>query len=263
LRVSGNVDPDIEKPAPISVAELTVTEAVPVEERVTDCEVAEFTATLPNARLVALMFSVGTEAFSCMANVWEILPAFAVKVAACAAETAETVAENMAAVAPAGTMTEAGTATEELLLERLTAKPPLAAAAFSVTEQASVPDPVIDELAHESELSTGAPVPLRLTEAEAPVEELLAIMSCPVTTPAAEGSNCTVSVAAWFGFKVSGNVAPEIEKPAPLSVAELTVTAAVPVELRVTDRVAAVFTATVPKVMLFALMLRVGTAAFN
>jgi hypothetical protein len=38
-----------------------------------------------------------------------------------------------------------------------------------------------------------------------------------------------------LGFRVKGKVAPENEKPAPVKVAELTVTAVVPVELRLND----------------------------
>ena len=53
----------------------------------------------------------------------------------------------------AGTVTKAGTVTEALLLERFTVSPPLGAAPFSVTVQASVPDPAIDELAQVSALS--------------------------------------------------------------------------------------------------------------
>ena len=62
-------------------------------------------------------------------------------------------------------MTVPGTVTALLLLDRLTARPPGPAAAFSVTMQESVPAPVIDALVHVSPLSTpGAvvPVPVRL-----------------------------------------------------------------------------------------------------
>jgi hypothetical protein len=77
------------------------------------------------------------------------------------------------------------------------------------------------------------------------------------------GSNCTVSVVTWPGFKVAGKVAPDREKPAPVSEAELMVTGAVPVEVRVTDCVAAVFTCTFPNATLVALIVNVGIAAFN
>jgi hypothetical protein len=36
------------------------------------------------------------------------------------------------------------------------------------------------------------------------------MVSCPVAAPAAVGSNCTFSVTDWVGFKVTGNVAPDI-----------------------------------------------------
>jgi hypothetical protein len=62
---------------------------------------------------------------------------------------------------------------------------------------------------------------------------------------------------------VTGKLAAEIEKPVPVMVAELMVTGAVPVDVRVTDCVAEVFTCTLPKAMLVALILSVGTAAFN
>jgi hypothetical protein len=73
--------------------------------------------------------------------------------------TADTVAVKLAVVDPAATVTEAGTVTAELLLARLTANPPLGAAAFSVTAQLSVPAPVIDELVQLSALNTGTLVP--------------------------------------------------------------------------------------------------------
>ena len=51
--------PDIVKPAPLSVAELIVTGAVPVEVSVTGCVDAVFTVTLPNVRLAALTVNCG------------------------------------------------------------------------------------------------------------------------------------------------------------------------------------------------------------
>jgi hypothetical protein len=84
---------------------------------------------------------------------------------------------NKALVALAGTVTVAGNVTAALLLARLTLNPPLAAAAFSVTVQASVPDPVMDVLLQESAVSTGVPVPLRLIIAVGLVEELLAMVN--------------------------------------------------------------------------------------
>jgi len=150
FRVRGKVAPETVKPVPVRVAALTVTAAVPVEDRVSVCVVAVFTFTLPKDRLDELTLRVGTPGLSCRAKVSATLPALAVRVAVCAVLTEETVAVKVAVVAPAATVTEAGTVTDELLLARLTAKPPVGAAAFRVTVQLSVQAPVIDELLHES-----------------------------------------------------------------------------------------------------------------
>jgi hypothetical protein len=83
---------------------------------------------------------------NCRPNVFETPFALAVKVAVTLVVTAATVAVNAALVAPAGTVTAPGTTTEGLLLERLTARPPVGAAELSVTVHASVPAPV-NELA--------------------------------------------------------------------------------------------------------------------
>ena len=102
---------------------------------------------------------------------------------------------KLAEVDPPATVTDAGTVTAELLLARLTANTPLAAATFSVTVQLSVPAPVIDPLLQLSPLNTGTPVPLRPIRVELPLEELLVRVSWPVAAPAVLGSNCTVNVA--------------------------------------------------------------------
>ena len=130
------------KPVPATVAALTVTAAVPVEDRVNVCVVAVFAFTLPKDRLDVLTLSVGTAAPNCRAKVFATLSALAVRVAVCAVLTEEIVAVKLAVVEPAATVTEAGTVTDELLLARLTVNPPVAAAAFSVTVQLSVPAPV-------------------------------------------------------------------------------------------------------------------------
>jgi hypothetical protein len=85
------------------------------------------------------------------------------------------------------------------------------------------------------------------------------MVSCPVAAPVAVGSNCTSNVIAELGFKVTGNVAPDIVKPVPVRVPELMVTGAVPVEVNVAGCVDAVFTVTLPNVRLAALIVNVGT----
>jgi hypothetical protein len=96
----------------------------------------------------------------------------------------------------------------------------------------------------------GTAAPLRATAVELPVEELLAIVSFPVSEPVAVGANCRLNVAVWPAFRVRGNVAPDTVNPVPDAVAELTVTAAVPVDDRVSDWVAFVPTGTLPKATL-------------
>lgn len=181
LSVTGKVAPDTEKPAPVARAELTVTADVPVEVKVTGCVAGEFNTTLPKEMLFALMVNVGADvAFNCRLKLFERPLADAVRVTACVELTDETVAVRLAPVAPAGTVTDAGTPTALLLLERLTLTPPLGAALLSVTVQTSEPDPVIEALLQESALSGGGavvvPVPLRLISAVGLEDELLAMV---------------------------------------------------------------------------------------
>ena len=77
----------------------------------------------------------------------------------CEELTADTVAVNPTLVALAGTVTELGTFTAPLLLERFTLIPPLGAAALNVTVQVSDPAPVIEALAQERALNVGKGVP--------------------------------------------------------------------------------------------------------
>ena len=101
------------------------------------------------------------------------LPALACSVADWVVVTAVAVAVKVAVVAPAATVTDAGTVTEVLPLERLTPKPPVAAAAFRATVQVSVAAPVTEALAQVRPVSTGTPVPLRVTVAVGLVVEVL------------------------------------------------------------------------------------------
>jgi hypothetical protein len=145
FKVMGSEAPDTVKPVPVSAAELMVTGRLPVDVKVTDFEIAVFTTSLPNARLVALALSVFTAASNCMAKVFEMPPWLAVRVTACAVQFhQDTVAVNEALVAFPGIVTEDGIATAELLLDRLTARPLPVAGALSVTVQASCNHPVTD-----------------------------------------------------------------------------------------------------------------------
>ena len=180
--VSGNVGPDSVKPTPTRTAELTVTEAVPVEDKITVCVAGVFNATFPNPMLEAPMLSAGTDALNCRAKVSVTLPALASSFTACAVVTADTVAVKLALVAPAATVTEAGIVTALLLLDRLTLNPLAGAAVLSVTVQASVREPAIDPLVQDSAVNAAVaeadvPVPLRAMASEPLVEELLVMVN--------------------------------------------------------------------------------------
>jgi len=175
--VSGRSPPEIAKPVPDSAAALTVTAAVPVEYRISDCVVSAPTFTLPKTRLDALRLSSGAEAPSCKPKVSVTPPTLAVNVAVCTVVTGETVAVKSTLFASAGMVTEDGTATALLVLARLTPRPLLPVAAFSVTVQLSVPAPVIELLVQLSALSTGTPVPLSATDVEDPLGALLVTVS--------------------------------------------------------------------------------------
>jgi hypothetical protein len=102
---------------------------------------------------------------------------------------------NPALVAFAGTVTVLGTVTAELLLDKFTVSPSPEAGAVSVTVHASVPDPVKTPLLQFSALNAAepvpvVPVPLRVITGVPVVEDLVAIVSCPVAVPAAAGLNC-------------------------------------------------------------------------
>jgi hypothetical protein len=198
LKVIGKLTPDIEKPAPDTVAELIVTAASPVEDKVTVCVTDVFTATLPNVTLAVLRLSVGVATFTSRLKLSLAPPAEAVNVTAWEVETDEAVAENVALVAPAATATEAGTVTAALSLARVTVVPPVGAAALSVTVQESVPGPMIALLvqvkALSAEIAVVVPVPLRLMTVVGLEAALLVIVSWPVLAPEEAGLNCTAKL---------------------------------------------------------------------
>ena len=251
----------IVNPVPVNVAELIVSGDVPDEVSVTDWLVGVLTVTSPKARLVVLRLRIIVCAFSCSVKVFVLPPADAVSVAVVADVTAETAALNAAVVAPAATVTEAGTATDALLLDKVTASPPAGAAALSVTVHASVDAPVSVRLVQERELSAPAvasPFPLRLIAIVPLVVALLTTVIVPVAAPAVVGSKLTCSVTLCPGFSVTGNVAPVIPKPVPVSVPLLIVTGDEPDDVSVTACVLVVFRFTSPKLSVVVLTLKPG-----
>jgi hypothetical protein len=233
---------------------------------VTDSVADVFSATLLKTRLLVLRLKVGALALSAREKLLETVPAVAVRVAVCAVVTELMVAEKVTLVALAGTVTAAGRVTAASLLERLTLCPPLPAAVLRVTVQASVPAPVIEALVQESAFNVAgaaAPVPLRLIVPDDLGVELLARMIAPVAFAVVEGSKLTFSVAVSPLVRVSGKLNPDILNPAPVSVPPLMMSGAGPVEVRMTDSVADVFSATLLKTRLLVLRLKVAMLALS
>jgi hypothetical protein len=258
--VNGVLIPDTENPVPVTEIPLIVSAAVPEDVTVTSCVDAAFSSCVPNVTFVELRLSPGIAAFSCSPKVPVTPPAVAVRVAVCAVLTADADAVNPALDAPAATVTEAGTVTALLLLERLTGVA-LAATPVSVTVQVSVAVPVSDALVQETPLTAGCPVPL--SAIVPPLVALLPIVTVPLAAPAVVGSNPMVSVAVWPGVSVNGVLIPDAENPAPVTEIPLIVSAAVPDEVTVTSCVVAAFSCSVPNATFVELRLRPGTAAFS
>ncbi len=95
------------------------------------------------------------------------------------------------------------------------------------------------------------------------MEQLLDKLTVPVAAPAAVGSNWTSRLAACPGLRVTGNTAPGIENPVPLTEAQLMVTTPVPDEVIVTDCVAGVFRLTLPKATVDELRVKVGVVGVS
>jgi hypothetical protein len=102
------------------------------------------------------------------------------------------------------------------------------------------------------------PVPSNGTTVWVPVVESLVKLKDPDAGPAVRGSNCTWIVTAMPGFKVTGNVAPEKVNPDPVMLTEDTVTAELPVEVRVRGRDTGVLSETFPKLKRVAFKVRTG-----
>lgn len=121
-------------------------------------------------------------ALSCSANV-EVEPfAVAVRVAVSEEVIDDTVAAKLALVAFAGTVTDAGTVTEALLLASPTGKPPVGAAAERVTVQLSVPALVIVLTLQERLLRAATGLSCTAKEPEAPFALAVTVAVCTDVT---------------------------------------------------------------------------------
>jgi hypothetical protein len=260
-RVKGKAAPETVNPAPLMVTPLTVTVAVPVEVRVSDCVAGELRFTLPKAIVDALTLRVGTEAAT---------PA-PVKLTLIELPVDESLARVSApAAAPAVVGSNLMLRVADWLGERVKGKvapetvnpAPLMAALLTATAAVPVEVSVSDWVAGELRLTlpkaivftltlrvgaeAATPVPVKLTTVEVPVEESLVRVSEPEAAPADAGLNCTVRVAVWLGDSCKGKDAPETANPDPVTVAELMESGSVPVEVSVSDSFAVVLTETLP-----------------
>lgn len=111
--------------------------------------------------------------------------------------TAETATEKPTLEAPAGMVTDAGTATALSLLDKLTASPLLPAGALNVIVQVSLPEPENELVAQLRPLNASAvaiPVPARLI-ATVLGDALSVKVMFPLIVPASVGSKTTERVA--------------------------------------------------------------------
>ena len=106
-------------------------------------------------------------------------------------------------------------------------------------------------------------MPLRATVMVELLDELLVMVSFPLAAPLVAGSNVRVTESDLPGFSVAGKLTADDAKPLPDTAIELTVTGAVPLEVRVTVCVVELFTETAPKAMLLEFTFSVGVPAFN
>jgi hypothetical protein len=237
------------KSVPLIAAEWTVTAAVPVDVSVTGSVDVAPIARLPKLKLAGLTVSCGVLAFV-------PVPLKFTDTRVCLAALLRMTSVPASALAVVGanftlsvTVCRGFSVTGNVAPDTLKLEPPPTAAESIVTGPVPVEvsvngsvalDPIVTLpklrfawLTVSCGLAAATPVLVRLTVVVALADELLLIVNVPVIAPATVGAACTWSVAVCFGLSVSGKIAPETVNPVPLIVAELIVTAAVPVEVSV------------------------------
>jgi hypothetical protein len=255
---------------------LIVTGDVPVDVSVKDCVVAVFTVVLPKLRLAALNVNCGLVAAvlvppkttTAVLPVEELLvivtwPA-ALPIAVglnCTFIVSDSVGLSVTGKLPPMIVKPAPATTAEFTV---TGDVPVdvrvsdwVVAVFTVT----LPKLRLPTLKVSCGLTAATLVPLNETKVALPLDELLLIVIWPRAIPVAVGLNCTWNVIDCVGFSVAGKPPPTIVKPGPPIDAEFTVTGDVPVDVRVSDWVVAVFTVTLPKLKLPALTVNCGLVA--
>lgn len=276
FRVSGKVAPETVKPVPLMVDELIVTAAVPVEVNVIGSVADEPSLTVPKLRLPVLSASVevvaevpvplnGTVSVVCLAALLVMVSVPAAAFADVGANVTFRVAVCFGLIVigrvPEATLNPVPLMAAALMVNVAVPVEVIVTGNVAFDPTATLPKLSLVKLISSWEIVVTAPVVLRLTVAVAFVEELLLMVNVPFARPNVSGEDLTSSVAVCFGLRVSGNFAPETVKPMPLIVAELTVTAAVPVEVSVTGSVVAPPTITLPKLRLVGLTESVAVAA--
>ncbi len=147
------------KALPVRDTELTVTAIVPVDVTVRVCSPSLLRITFPNENASSRSLSGPPLPHSVAATPIASFPRR--RLQGCRLRvvlTAVTFAVNVALVAVAGTMTDAGTLTALVLLPRDTLTPPVGAEPDRVTLQDSVADPVNELLAHERLSPSASPM---------------------------------------------------------------------------------------------------------
>ena len=107
------------------------------------------------------------------------------------------------------------------------------------------------------------PTPVRLTASVGFAAELLVIVSCPVSDPETDGAKTRFTTRLWPGLRVSGSVAPEIEKSVPVTLIAPIVTGWDPIDASVSDCVDVVLMGTLPKLTLVAFTVSIGADGFS
>ncbi|MBI1791168.1 MAG: hypothetical protein HYR60_26870 [Acidobacteria bacterium] len=140
--------------------------------------------------------------------VWEMPPAEAVTVALWVVAGVPAVAVKVALLAPEATVTEAGTVSAALLLDRLTAKPPPAATLFSVTVHVPVADGLMAAGQDNADNCTGA---VSVSEKLRDMPAMLAVSWAVVSTATAAAVAVNVALTAPPGTVTeAGTVTPAL-----------------------------------------------------
>jgi hypothetical protein len=206
FNVTGRVPPTMVNPAPLMFAEFTVTGAVPLDVNVKVWVVEAFTATLPKLRVVALTVNCGLVAATLVPfrdtivgfPVDEVLLIVSCPVAAplavganCTCKVTDCVGFRVTGKEPLTIVKPAPAIVAEFTVTGAVPVDVSVSDLVAVVLTVMLPKLRVPALTFSCGFSAGAPVPVRITSAVLPVEELLLIVIWPPTAPVAVGLNCT------------------------------------------------------------------------